>query len=400
MMMMHKSPSSTATRFASVFLGIGMLAAPAAASAQAAPLAFASVTAAGVTDARGGGGEVESSALSRGRYAVVIDLDKNRLFFKKGEVTLWSAPVGTGTGLRLEADDQEWKFSTPDGVFNVQFKEQNPVWVAPDWFFLENGLPVPPEGDKSRNFPGGLGSAAVYIGHDLAIHGTNKPELLGQRVSHGCIRLSNRDALRLFHNVQVGTEVVIVGGKDVQERVVTPEKLIAAKAKATFDPKDNKPTPKDAVLEGWKALATPDLLVVLDNELWLASESTRWPEVASLLLDRGLKNRDDAALAGLLTRAGTLPDADREREYSTYLADAFSQSPLRALAVLSSLDYAERPVAARAVVEATLNLYHGGFDDAAAPWLTKRIPRSAVAPEGWTGWFAIADAEQALRQKL
>ena len=31
----------------------------------------------------------------------------------------------------------------------------------------------------------------------IGIHGTNEPQLLPGRVSHGCIRLRNRDILRL-----------------------------------------------------------------------------------------------------------------------------------------------------------------------------------------------------------
>src|SRR6202008_762316 len=67
--------------------------------------------------------------------------------------------------------------------------------------------PVPPLESPARKEEGGLGAAAVFLGDEIAIHGTDKPELLGRRVSHGCIRL--------FHDVQVGPPVVIVGQADV-----------------------------------------------------------------------------------------------------------------------------------------------------------------------------------------
>ncbi|MBV9775300.1 MAG: L,D-transpeptidase, partial [Gemmatimonadetes bacterium] len=75
-----------------------------------------------------------------GKY-VVIDLDVNQLRFMDGDRVLWSAPVGTGTGFRLQTPGQNWKFTTPQGIMHVQFKELNPVWVAPDWYFIENKLP-------------------------------------------------------------------------------------------------------------------------------------------------------------------------------------------------------------------------------------------------------------------
>lgn len=381
-------------------------AAPAALSAQAIPLAVNPSTAAdGYGPAgRGPAGrsrvDLSETALARGRYAVLVDLDANVLSFRKGSQVLWSAPIGTGTGLRMEAGDQEWDFSTPNGVFHVQFKEENPVWIAPDWFFLENGLPVPPPNDRKRFFPGGLGAAAVYIDHDLAIHGTDKPELLGERVSHGCIRLSNRDALRLFHNVQVGTEVIIVGGRHLAEatRATNASRATKRTGAATFDPVPKK-EPKDALLEGWRAMDSEDLLIVLDDELWLDPKVSRWPEVASLLLDRGLKSDDDEALAGLFSAAANLPSAQVGREYSTFLADAYARSPLRTVDMLGVLDRAGRGRAATAIVTATMELFNGSFDDPAAPWPTRRIPESVRAEISASGWRALASAESDFRAR-
>jgi hypothetical protein len=43
----------------------------------------------------------------------------------------------------------------------------------------------------------------------LGIHGTNEPQLLGTRVSHGCIRMSNDDITKLAHELPLGTPVQI-----------------------------------------------------------------------------------------------------------------------------------------------------------------------------------------------
>jgi len=43
----------------------------------------------------------------------------------------------------------------------------------------------------------------------IYIHGTAEEALLGQPVSHGCIRMGNRDILELFEQVSAGTEVHI-----------------------------------------------------------------------------------------------------------------------------------------------------------------------------------------------
>ncbi len=44
----------------------------------------------------------------------------------------------------------------------------------------------------------------------VGIHGTNSPSLLGQAVSHGCIRVANEAILRLGALVPVGTPIRIV----------------------------------------------------------------------------------------------------------------------------------------------------------------------------------------------
>jgi lipoprotein-anchoring transpeptidase ErfK/SrfK len=44
-----------------------------------------------------------------------------------------------------------------------------------------------------------------YIG----IHGTNHPELIPGRISHGCIRLRNRDIIRLARRMPIGTPITI-----------------------------------------------------------------------------------------------------------------------------------------------------------------------------------------------
>jgi lipoprotein-anchoring transpeptidase ErfK/SrfK len=43
----------------------------------------------------------------------------------------------------------------------------------------------------------------------VRIHGTNQPELLPGRVSHGCIRMRNEDILELGRLMPIGTPVTV-----------------------------------------------------------------------------------------------------------------------------------------------------------------------------------------------
>jgi L,D-transpeptidase YbiS len=47
----------------------------------------------------------------------------------------------------------------------------------------------------------------------IYIHGTNAEHLLGTPASHGCVRLSNQDAIDLFATVPEATEVTIDAGE-------------------------------------------------------------------------------------------------------------------------------------------------------------------------------------------
>jgi hypothetical protein len=343
---------------------------------------------------QGGGLRVRSAALARGRHVVVVDLDANRLYFTKGSRVLWSAPVGTGTGLRLASGRGTWDFQTPRGAFHVVYKEREPDWIAPDWYFIEHDLPVPSPDHPSRRQQRGLGSAAVFFGQGLAIHGTDKPHLLGQRVSHGCIRLSNADALRLYHNVQVGTEVVIVQGGSGSHppEAVTP----AAPSRRAA----GTPPPRDSVIVALESEDTDALIEQMEYALAddpRAEARPRWTDIASVLLLRGALNDDDAALAGLFAAAGTLEPGRTQDEMSTFVVDAFVQAPIRVLGVLGQTDRQTRQRVATVLAETSVALYPGEAGDRQLPWPTRRVPRETLSSFGRRAWDAVAAAEAGLR---
>ena len=52
-----------------------------------------------------------------------------------------------------------------------------------------------------------MGAAAMGLDRgNYGIHGTNNPGSVGRFVSHGCIRMYNRDIMDLYRRAQVGTE--------------------------------------------------------------------------------------------------------------------------------------------------------------------------------------------------
>lgn len=141
-----------------------------------------------------------------------VVVEENSIYAMRGKRMLKRYPVATGKGSFLEYNLKHgggWKFDTPVGVFTVGRKETDPVWYAPDWYYLEKGLKIPPPTSRKRYFPGDMGTHAIYLGDGLAIHGTRNQASVGRRASHGCMRMAKADIVEVFNLVEVGTKVLI-----------------------------------------------------------------------------------------------------------------------------------------------------------------------------------------------
>ncbi len=141
-----------------------------------------------------------------------VSIGDRRLSVRRGQEVLHRFPVAVGKGAYLrhrDAANGGWLFETPEGVFSVGRKEVDPVWYAPDWHFIEKGLPVPDANSPRRYFPGDMGEYALYLGDGLAIHGTKVQSSVGRAVSHGCMRLSKEGIATVYALVGVGTKVII-----------------------------------------------------------------------------------------------------------------------------------------------------------------------------------------------
>jgi len=137
------------------------------------------------------------------REGIVINLPELRIYyFSKDGKQVYTYPIAIGTE------------ETPTPLFSghVTTKAANPTWYVPDSIYEKHmmaGTPIPhvvPAGEANP-----LGKYALHL--TLAgylIHGTNKPNSVGQRISNGCIRLYPKDIQELFSVVTPGAPVRIV----------------------------------------------------------------------------------------------------------------------------------------------------------------------------------------------
>ncbi len=149
-------------------------------------------------------------ALSPKGIYLVVDTAKNELYLKNGEKTLKKAVISSGSGNVLEdgTGKRTWVFDTPRGVYSVKAKVRNPVWIKPDWAFIEEGEPIP-DNTKERMEPNVLGDYALGFGNGYFIHGTLYTRLLGRNVTHGCVRVGDEDLKTIFKAAPIGTGIVI-----------------------------------------------------------------------------------------------------------------------------------------------------------------------------------------------
>lgn len=94
---------------------------------------------------------------------------------------------------------------TPEGLYAIQEKEENPVWHVPlsDWAGSLAGQTIPP----GPSNPIKARWMAIYEG--AGIHGTEETYSLGSAASHGCVRMAIPDVEELYDEVEVGTPIFI-----------------------------------------------------------------------------------------------------------------------------------------------------------------------------------------------
>ncbi|MBI4169250.1 MAG: L,D-transpeptidase [Acidobacteria bacterium] len=145
----------------------------------------------------------------RGTY-LIVDTGRNLMTLVENDRKTLTAVCSTGSGRALSDPEHRrmWVFDTPRGEFVIRAKYRNPVWIKPDWAFLEEGEPIP-RTLAERMAPLELGAYAMDLGDGYLIHGTLYQRALGLSITHGCIRLGDRDLEKVFESVRIGTPVYI-----------------------------------------------------------------------------------------------------------------------------------------------------------------------------------------------
>jgi lipoprotein-anchoring transpeptidase ErfK/SrfK len=192
--------------------------------------------------------------LQDSHFVITVSTAENKVYARRDGQLVFEAICSTGKNTTLDTGGETLVFRTPIGRFRILSKEENPMWVPPDWHFVEearksgmevvrlnrgqkiadlsvNGTEVvsstgavldpgqlivrggavviPPVGTRQRAVPDVLGTRRLNLGDGYALHGTTAVSQLGTNASHGCVRLHNDDIARLYEMANVGDEVII-----------------------------------------------------------------------------------------------------------------------------------------------------------------------------------------------
>lgn len=118
----------------------------------------------------------------------IIDLSKQRMTVMSGDEVLHVWPISSGRG----------GYQTPNGTYYPQWRAR--MWRSKQYY----NAPMP---------------YSVFFHRGYAVHGTYATGLLGRPASHGCIRLSNKNAATFFklvgeHGME-STQIVVQGKTNV-----------------------------------------------------------------------------------------------------------------------------------------------------------------------------------------
>jgi lipoprotein-anchoring transpeptidase ErfK/SrfK len=148
----------------------------------------------------------ENPATSTRRIVVSIPDRKLALIESGRVVKIYPAAVGAP------------RTPSPAGSYRIVRRVANPTWYG-------KARIVPP----GKSNPVGTRWLGLSI-KGYGIHGTSNPASIGRNVSHGCIRMRNRDVEDLFERVAVGDEVDLYAGQTAELNAIFGEAEVARAA--------------------------------------------------------------------------------------------------------------------------------------------------------------------------
>ena len=124
-----------------------------------------------------------SGSTASNEVSLAVSTKKNIMELRVGGKTIRRYDVSVGTKAH----------PTPHGTYRINHIVWNPAWVPPKEKWAKGKKPTAP-GDRKNP----MKVVKIFFKEpDYYLHGTGDEEALGGAASHGCIRMSQKDAFNL-----------------------------------------------------------------------------------------------------------------------------------------------------------------------------------------------------------
>ncbi|WP_414635130.1 L,D-transpeptidase [Bacillus sp. NTK071] len=132
---------------------------------------------------------------------IIVNKQSNELAFINEDEIKKVRTVATGRSMEL----------TPEGTFMIIVKAENPYYRKKN---IAGGTKENPLGTRWIGFDAKNTDGRIY-----GLHGTNRPDSIGQYTTAGCVRLQNNEIEDLFNEVPIGTRILITSSSDSMEHI-------------------------------------------------------------------------------------------------------------------------------------------------------------------------------------
>lgn len=134
--------------------------------------------------------------------SIVVDSDSRYLYYVLPEKKAIRYGIAVG--------EEALAFS---GIAKVGRMAEWPTWTPTTAIKERLGPSIPNFVQGGPQNPLGARALYLYVGSKdtlFRVHGTNQPELIGEAVSSGCIRMTNEDVIDLYNRTKLGAIVVVL----------------------------------------------------------------------------------------------------------------------------------------------------------------------------------------------
>lgn len=139
---------------------------------------------------------------------IIVNTNKNELTYVKKGIIIKKFKVATGSS----------RTPTPLGTFKIVNKIKNRPYYKKN---IPGGSPENPLGKRWL----GLNVNGTW-GTTYAIHGNNNESTIGKKISHGCIRMHNKDIEWLFDQVTIETKVHVTDSNETYKQIASNTRIL------------------------------------------------------------------------------------------------------------------------------------------------------------------------------